>query len=903
MAPKQNSQTILSSFFSPSPTKSSKKRERPASPIDLTSDADDNDLQVLATEEPPIKKIKVVRSSQSQPGPSTRQKTKKSGNATPYTQSTLVSQPASSHTQEAEKAKRHEAFKKKLLADDSLFKPPRPSESDTSHTQLAEEETESIRMRIEDKGKSIDEDSRTDPDSAFEELMSAFSHSGSAVGKRRAKQKGSAGKKLPPKIGPSGEAYTPLELQVRYNLEDNQGTLLMIEVGYKYKFFGDDAKDTHIHIYRLLARGYKVGVVNQVETAALKKVSDNRNAPFDRKLTCLYTAATYVDDMMAEDDSEFYSPPPFMCLIEEPKKNSPGDVDISIIIICPSTGDVVWDDFEDSLMRIELETRLVHARPTELLLPERGVSEATTKMLQYFTGDTTTDHRIRVEHIKEVLPYTDAFSAVSKFYTDKKHAAVASESFKSGKLMAEVTAFPQRVVIALAQVIKYLSNFGIADALLETKFFSEFTTRTHMLLAANTLINLEIYKNTTDGTTKGSLLEVLDKTQTKFGARLLKSWIGRPLVDRNALQERVDAVREIRDSDSEKLEMLRRTLKGLPDLARGLCRIQYGQCTPKELATILLAFRKIGDAFEGFETPKDVGFESHVLNDVIYSLPKLRIPIKGLIDSIRIEQAVEGKKELMWTEPDNFPGLVDAAVLLQTAEVELAEELKKCAFGFNCVYHHFSGQVISTMRFVHFAESQKAYKEFLLDISNNCYGMLRDTVNKLAVADCLSSLGRVALDSNYVKPMFTEDDSLEIVEGRHPMIESVLHTPFVPNSVTMGYGRPRSKVITGPNMGGKSSFVRMVALVVLMAQIGSHVPAKSVRMGLHDSILTRMGASDDLAKGRSTFMVEMSETSDILHTASSRSLVILDELGRGTSTFDGVSHLNGFPRKHSLNEI
>lgn len=273
MAPKQNSQTILSSFFSPSPTKSSKKRERPASPIDLTSDADDNDLPVSATEEPPIKKIKVVRSSQSQPGPSTRQKTKKSGNATPYTQSTLVSQPASSPTrlsplatstgmadkwaftphsssapevssldrdnptEEAEKAKRHEAFKKKLLADDSLFKPPRPSESDASHTQLAEEETESIRMRIEDKGKSLDEDSRTDPDSAFEELMSAFSHSGSAVGKRRAKQKGSAGskskaegskrtitatnrqsKKLPPKIGPSGEAYTPLELQVRYNL-------------------------------------------------------------------------------------------------------------------------------------------------------------------------------------------------------------------------------------------------------------------------------------------------------------------------------------------------------------------------------------------------------------------------------------------------------------------------------------------------------------------------------------------------------------------------------------------------------------------------------------------------------------------------------------------------------------
>jgi DNA mismatch repair protein MSH3 len=214
------------------------------------------------------------------------------------------------------------------------------------------------------------------------------------------------------------------------------------------------------------------------------------------------------------------------------------------------------------------------------------------------------------------------------------------------------------------------------------------------------------------------------------------------------------------------------------------------------------------------------------------------------------------------------------------------------------------------------AEARAAFQDFLTEIAQNHYALLRDAVNKLAIADCLLSLARVAVKGDYVKPEFTdpdgedaEEDVLEIVDGRHPMVETLRSDPFVPNSVCLGDEEPRSKIITGPNMGGKSSSVRMVALIAIMAQIGSYVPAGSVRMSMLDSVLTRMGgkstsscdpkasthpivlyhlASDELARGRSTFMVEMSETSDILLNATSKSLVILDELGRGTSTFDGV---------------
>jgi DNA mismatch repair protein MSH3 len=207
------------------------------------------------------------------------------------------------------------------------------------------------------------------------------------------------------------------------------------------------------------------------------------------------------------------------------------------------------------------------------------------------------------------------------------------------------------------------------------------------------------------------------------------------------------------------------------------------------------------------------------------------------------------------------------------------------------------------------AEAQRSFLHFLDEIAQNHYGVMRDAVDKLAMADCLFSLALVSLQGNYVRPEFTDEDVLEIDEGRHPMVEALSSDPFVPVSVKIGAEEPRSKVITGPNMGGKSSAVRMIALIAIMAQIGSYVPARVVRLGMQDAILTRMGgewycldrarfyrtfigaASDDLARGRSTFMIEMSETSDILHTATARSLVLLDELGRGTSTFDGVCTL------------
>ncbi|KAG5728291.1 DNA mismatch repair protein MSH3 [Termitomyces sp. T112] len=931
----ERSQPTISSFFQPSQRSSSGKRASSPIQLDLTSDTD---------EEPPAKRLKKSGASDRSGEPTTplRASVASQWRFTSVSPDKLASAaPTQSTEAEAVAAEeRRKAFRKKLLLENNPFIR-KPSQFDLSRAASSIEAEEA---------ESAGEES----DHAFKELNALFSNKNKGKGKA-ARSTASKSKKHVA-IGPSGEPYTPLEQQVLQFKEENPGTILFFEVGYKYRFFGDDAKVAakelgmvafehrnflvasipthrlHVHLKKLLSRGYRVGIVGQIETAALKKAGDNRNAPFKRELLHLYTAATYVDDLDSVDDLERYNPPPFMCIVEQAKKSITGDVSFGMITISPSTGDVVWDDFEDTLMRIELETRLVHTRPAELLLPEIELSGPTTKMLQHFTRNSSVGDGTRTEYFKEIMSYTDAFDLVSEFYTNKTHSAVASDNFKSGHLMAEVADFPKRVVIALAHAIKYLSAFSIADAFLETKFFTKFTTKTHMLLAANTLTNLEIYRNETDGTVIGSLLWLLDKTKTKFGARLLRSWIGRPLVDKRMLNERAEAVEEILESPSEQLVTLRQILRKLPDLAKGLCRIQYGQCTPQELAVLLPAFNKIGQAFDNFESPSDVGFRSSLLNEIVFLLPKLKGPMKELMSAIRLDQAAEGRKDIMWTDPERYPEINDADVAIQIVNVELDDQLKairkllrmpslqwtthlKDEF---LVEHknsdkrpipdhwilHSKTRVVSRhqpptvrekmeerLRYQETlqAAANKAFSSFLEEIALNYYNILRNAINKLATADCLLSLAQVALQENYVRPTFTDNDALEIIDGRHPMVEALRPDPFVPNTVVMGGGKPRSKIITGPNMGGKSSCVRMVALIAIMAQIGSYVPATSVKMGLVDTVLTRMGASDDLARGRSTFMVEMSETSEILSSATKHSLVILDELGRGTSTFDGMA--------------
>ncbi|KAJ6546536.1 DNA mismatch repair protein MSH3 [Mycena vulgaris] len=821
---------------------------------------------------------------------------------------------------------------------------------------LLPRENPTIPSKARDRPEGTNSTSPDSSDHAFEELSQFFSgKSGPGKGKKAVRTT-----KPVEEVGPSGKKYTPLEKQVLRLKKENPSALLMVEVGYKYVFFGDDAKvaakelgmvcftdrnflvasiPVHrrdIHLKKLLSQGWKVGIVQQVETAALKKAGDNRNEVFERKLVHLFTAATYVDGIDSADELDRYTSPRLVCIIEgKSEKTTVAGADVhrpmfGIISVAPSVGDVVWDMFEDSPMRIELETRLMHSKPTELLIQRHGLSKSTEKMLKHLTELPTSGTRIRIEYFDEAMPFSEAFEFVSLFYVNSSSQDPGNP--KNSHLLAAITDFPKPVVVALASVIRYLSSFDIAAALSQQNF-TKFTTKSHMLLAGNTLTNLEIFQNETDYTTRGSLMWILDKTVTSFGARTLRSWVGKPLVDKCALELRLEAVEEILASSSDKLASLRQLLKRLPDLAKGLCRIQYKQCTPEELAVLLPAFHKIGNHFLAVPTSADVGLKSRLLNEIIFSLTPLNIPTSNLLKAINIKEAAAGKKDLMWKDPNKYPTIEDIKSAIQSVELELDQELTAIRKMLKLpslkwtrvgevdylievkksdnrpIPESWLPAISATKQVERYhspkvkdklqerarwkeslqIEAKKAYLDFLDEVIAH-YAIMRDAVNKLATADCLMSFAQVALRDNYVKPEFTDrdgdSDTLEIVDGRHPMVEALRSDPFVPNTVLFS-AEGRSKVITGPNMGGKSSCVRMVALLAIMAQIGSYVPASRMKLGMLDSILTRMGAYE--TPGRSTFMVEMSETSDILHAATRNSLVILDELGRGTSTFDGMA--------------
>lgn len=341
---------------------------------------------------------------------------------------------------------------------------------------------------------------------------------------------------------------------------------------------------------RLVSAGHKVGVVRQVETAALKAAGDNRNAPFGRKLTNLYTKATYIDDVeglegptQGTSSGASLATGYMLCITESNAKGWGNDekVHVGIVAVQPATGDIVYDDFEDGFMRSEIETRLLHISPCEVLILGE-LSKATEKLVQHLAGGRTNifGDNLRVERApKSKTAAAECHSHVSSFYAEKLKATDAANDEISSTLLQKVLNLPEQVTICLSAMIEHLTEYGLEHVFQLTKYFQHFSSRSHMLLNGNTLVSLEIYQNQTDQSAKGSLFWTLDRTQTRFGQRLLRKWVGRPLLDKTRLEERINAVEELKNA--ERITMVER-IKGLlgrvkSDLEKSLIRIYYGK--------------------------------------------------------------------------------------------------------------------------------------------------------------------------------------------------------------------------------------------------------------------------------------------------------------------------------------
>ncbi|KAI3981024.1 hypothetical protein MKX01_011074 [Papaver californicum] len=729
--------------------------------------------------------------------------------------------------------------------------------------------------------------------------------------------------------GRAGQRYTPLEQQVVELKTQYPDVVLMVEVGYRYRFFGEDAEIAakvlgiyahldhnfltasiptfrlHVHVRRLVNVGYKVGVVKQTETAAIKAHGENKCGPFTRGLSALYTKATLeaAEDMGGGGGGgeEFGSCSNYLiCVVEKDllvgvndrkseigKESGVFDVTIGFLAVETSTGDVIYGEFNDNVMRNALEAVILSLCPAEILIGE-PLSKQTEKLLLAFAGPTSS---VRVERAsRDCFKDGGALAEVMSSYENIDESGSADPEEHTTKSMKqegqcvgikEVIAMPELAVQALALTIRHLKKFGLQRILLLGASFRPFSSNIEMTLSANALQQLEVLKNSSDGAETGSLLHLMNHTLTTFGSRLLRHWVTHPLSDRSSILARLDAVSEIAElmgtkkdvdgfnNDDDCVEIAQpevnyilssvlTTLGRSPDIQRGITRIFQRTATAAEVAAastkVLMEKEKLDLLISQYR--KQLRMHNLEFLCVSGSTHLIELPSDTRVPSnwVKINST---KKAIRYHPPE---------VLKALDQLMLAKEESTVA----C----------------------RAAWDGFLDGFGGYYAEFQAAVQALAALDCLHSLAILSRNKNYVRPVFVNDGEpvqIRICSGRHPVLDSILQDSFVPNDTNLHADEEYCQIITGPNMGGKSCYIRQVALIAIMAQVGSFVPASAAKLHVLDGIHTRMGSSDSIQLGRSTFLEELSEASHIIHNCTPRSMVILDELGRGTSTHDGVA--------------
>ncbi|XP_024131961.1 DNA mismatch repair protein Msh3 isoform X1 [Oryzias melastigma] len=695
-----------------------------------------------------------------------------------------------------------------------------------------------------------------------------------------------------------------------------------------------------VHVRRLVSHGHKVGVVKQTETAAIKASGANRNALFTRQLSALYTKSTLVgedvnqicslEDVEEGGHGDIMVDPPdgFLLCISENWDKLKKQLTVGLVAVQPSTGDVFLDCFPDGSSRSELESRILKVNPVEILVPS-DLSEETRRLLLSVTNASfQADDRARVERRDSAqFEYTSAINTVTQFYCRPQK--------EDSRSLGRVASFESPVICCLGPLIQYLQEFNLERVLRSESSFQRLSCESEaMILNAATLRNLEILNNQTDRGVRGSLLWVLDHSRTPFGKRLMRKWVSQPLTDLQRICERQDAVQEIMESDSLVLNSVKSLLSRLPDLERGICSIYHKKSSTQEFFLISSHLSRLGLELQSRVPAMQSQIRSVLLRSLLLDTPDLLAPAHGFLKVLNEKAARSGNKTELFSDLTGFPVLQERTKQIQSVLSEIQEHLKDIrrvlkAPALN--YTAVSGQEflievknslsstvpsdwvkISSTKAVgryhspllieRYKKVQQLREQLLLDCQREWtdfldqfgehYHTMKRAISHLATMDCLFSLAEVAQQGDYCRPKVCADQrQIMIRDGRHPAIDLLMgeQNQFVPNHTDLQGDTKRTMIITGPNMGGKSSYIRQVALICIMAQIGSYVPASEARLGLLDGIYTRMGASDNIYKGRSTFMEELTEASEIICRASERSLVILDELGRGTSTHDGIA--------------
>jgi len=480
-------------------------------------------------------------------------------------------------------------------------------------------------------------------------------------------------------------------------------------------------------------------------------------------------------------------------------------------------------------------------------------------------------------------------------------------------------------IIAAGAVLHYLQETQKAN-LSHLKKISVYNPTDYMILDPATKRNLEILASMSDGSRSGSLISILDKTKTSMGGRLLKKWVSLPLLKLEQIHNRLEAVDEFYQNENLR-NQIGEELKQIGDLERIISKICTGRANPRDVINLKLSLKRIPVIKDILRNVKSVALQR--IRDNLIGLTYIVDKIESmLVDDPPLNIADGGViKPGFNAELDELRNLStsgkDYLAQLQARERERTQ-IPSLKVAYNKVFGYYieisnahknkvpqdyirKQTLVNAERYI--TPELKQYEEKILNAEERIYQLESEFFNELritisdeaekiqknaqliAALDCFLSFAEVAIENNYVKPEVNDDDVIIIKNGRHPVVEKILPygEKFTPNDTYLDNSTQQIMIITGPNMSGKSVYLRQVGLIVLLAQIGSFVPAESARIGIVDKIFTRVGASDNLAAGESTFLVEMHETANIVNNATPRSLILLDEVGRGTSTFDGLS--------------
>ena len=697
--------------------------------------------------------------------------------------------------------------------------------------------------------------------------------------------------------------------------KENKDSILFFRLGDFYEMFYDDAKiaskeleltltgkdcgqeerapmcgvpfhSCEGYIARLVSKGYKVAICEQTEDPKAAK------GLVKRDIIRVITPGTVMESSMLDESKNNY----ICCMFAKDKK-------IGLCFCDISTGELYATEIFDKDYYNILTSQLSSYNPREILLG----------------GDI-----IKISQLPKFIK--SKLSAGVEMLEDKKFDYELCSKIVKNQFNSEFETVKDKIVLvsALGALISYL-KYTQKSGLERINHIDVYKENQFMRLDYNTQRNLELTQTMLTKEKRGSLLWVIDKTKTAMGKRLMRSWLEHPLMNISSINNRQSAVEELVNNTVLRLD-LTESISGIFDIERLMTKVVYGSANARDLRSLCSAIQNLPGISELIKNCK-----ASYIREIYKNIDKLE-DIFTLIDSSIVEEPPftvreggmikRGYNKELDSVTNDMNNSKEILAQIEAGQRD-ATGIPKLKVGYNRVFGYYievsnsyknlvpdtyirkqtltnceryitqelkevEGRILG-------AQDRSVAMEFSIfdgirkTVSDNLERIQR-TAKAIATLDVITSLANVASDNRYVRPDINLSSAIRIKDSRHPVVEVLLNdAPFVPNDVNLDSNSDRVAIITGPNMAGKSTYMRQIALIVLMAQIGSFVPASSAEIGIVDSIFTRVGASDDLASGQSTFMVEMSEVANIVKNATSKSLLILDEIGRGTSTFDGMS--------------